>query len=197
MNLPDATTCLKSPQSLFPQGTTAILKCDQQMAVLFQELVSRRRRGRRCLCKFCAKSSQILTSSLFLSRVILLGFVVTSVQSPQNGGRNRKTAAENVYRGAPGEFGGQAPSPSSLLAGAAEPREPGKRLCHPRPQEFSRKSLERRLDGSGFCLANALSPSEFPPTWVGRPPGPRWVGGRDALASLALPNLFARHCHPS
>lgn len=163
MHLPDATTCLKSPQSLFPRRTAAILKCDQQMAVLFQELESRTPRRRRCLCKFCAKSSQILTSNLLLSRVILLGFVVTSVQSSQNGSRNRKTAAENVYRGAPGEFGGQASSPLSLLAGAAEPREPGKRLCHPRPQEFSRKSLERRLDGSGFCLANALPPPSSRP----------------------------------
>lgn len=42
-----------------------------------------------------------------------------------------------------------------------------------------------------------LSTSECPPTQGRRPPGLRWAGGRNAIASPALLNLFTRHCHPS
>lgn len=82
MHLPDATTWLESSQSPFaPQRVAAVLECGQQMAALFQGRASRGSWVRSRLCKFWAKMSQILTFNLFLSWIVLLGFVVTSVQS--------------------------------------------------------------------------------------------------------------------
>lgn len=154
------------------------------MAVLVKDLGQGAPGDARHLCNFWAKMSQILTSNLFLFGVVLLGFVVTSVQSPQHRSKNMETAVENVLtlRRAP-EFGGQT-SPSSLRAGAAGPREPGKRLCHARPLKLSRKSHSR----GGWEIQDFVQPM------LSLPRSFRPLGEGDHLGRAGWGSR--RHCQP-